>query len=369
MSVFPGLMRNKSWVGLVFVCVFLLISFETLRRLDRIPRIRDGSFEFENDTLATPTSPSKAGGKEEENDECAIIQQIRQEKITVVLRTGATAAWKRLPIQLLSSLHCFTPADLLLYSDLDDNFGPFHTTDIIAKIPDTKKAANKDFEVYYEIQNFKATKQDFQSFVVEKTDGTTDSKAWTLDKYKFLHVLEDVYDKKGNESHWFVFMEADTYYFWSNLLRWLKKLDSSKPLYFGSVAMYAGNRFGHGGSGFIISQPGLEKMLGPDGGKDLAATWDEPMKNECCGDYVVGLLMERAGVPVTQAWPMLNGEFPESMVYGPGKSWCELAVTMHHIPPQEVTGVWLWEQRRLEDEMERNSVSDSSNYLPILPIT
>jgi len=55
-------------------------------------------------------------------------------------------------------------------------------------------------------------------------------------------------------------------------------------------------------------------------------------------------VMAEAGVPVKQSWPMLNGEYPESMEFGPDKLWCEPAITMHHVPPSEVSGLWDWEK-------------------------
>lgn len=230
--------------------------------------------------------------------------------------------------------------------------GQFKITDILSTITDSTKKANSDFDIYYEMQQYKANRQDFTEFPNELTPGHPEnSKGWTLDKYKFLRVLEESY-KQRPDSKWFVFVEADTYVFWSNLLRWLKDFDPSKILYLGSVAAIGATTFGHGGSGFIMSKPALEKLLTFEPG--LVASWDELMKNECCGDYVIGMLTTKAGFKVKQGWPMLNGEYPESLEFGPEKSWCEPIVTMHHIPPMELTGVWEWEwEMQKHDKVSR----------------
>lgn len=339
MSIFQGLLRNKYWLNFNLAIVSLLLWYKILQFSGGTRYSQEGGIRLDNardDALPSP-EPAKSSSKVD----CEIVEQMRKENITVVMRTGATEAYRKLPIQLLTIFRCFEPEDLLIYSDAEDEIGSFKIIDILSNIPDSEKESNEDFDVYYDIQKWKASRKDFEHFPKEGSDGHPDDpKAWTLDKYKFIYMLEQSYHERP-DSKWFVFTEADTYFFWSNLLLWLQNLDSSKELYLGSEAQIDDIGFGHGGSGFIMSKPALEKVFEHERG--VAATWDETMKEECCGDFVVALLMEEVGINVTNSWPMLNGEYPDTMEFGPEKGWCEPAITMHHIPPAVITGVWGWE--------------------------
>ena len=39
--------------------------------------------------------------------------------------------------------------------------------------------------------------------------------------------------------------------------------------------------FGHGGSGYVLSNAAMNKLLGPEHSQGLAASWDAKMDDEC----------------------------------------------------------------------------------------
>ncbi|KAF2260395.1 hypothetical protein CC78DRAFT_584814 [Lojkania enalia] len=56
------------------------------------------------------------------------------------------------------------------------------------------------------------------------------------------------------QAKWYIFIEADTYLLWPNLVAYLSHLDTSKNYYIGKH-MYIGDiLFAHGGSGFVLSE-------------------------------------------------------------------------------------------------------------------
>lgn len=158
-------------------------------------------------------------------------------------------------------------------------------------------------------------------------------------------MVEQTFEMRPN-SKWYVFVETDSYVVWSNLAEWLSRLDSTRPLYLGAPVMLGSQVFAHGGSGYVLSNAAMIKLLGPDQPQGLAASWDKRMKDHCCGDLALGIALQEKGVDVTGAGPMLHGDKPATYSYGPGGLWCQPAVTMHHVLPHEVSAIWRFERRR-----------------------
>ena len=173
-----------------------------------------------------------------------------------------------------------------------------------------------------------------------------DSRAgWKLDKYKFLHMVEETFEERPN-AKWYVFIETDSYLFYPALATFLSRLDSSKPYYIGSAVSMGGIDFAHGGSGYVLSNAAMNRLLGPEMKEGVAAKWDAKMKGHCCGDVALGEALKEKGVEITVAHPLLNGYKPATFTYGPGQHWCQPVVSMHHVLPAEVSAVWQFERRR-----------------------
>lgn len=167
--------------------------------------------------------------------------------------------------------------------------------------------------------------------------------AWELDKYKFLNMLVQTWEKRPYMT-WYVFAEADTYVVWPNLVQWLRtRADPIEHPYVGSVAFVGDTPFAHGGSGYVISGEMVKKMV--ETIPDLAAKYDGVATEKCCGDLLMSMAVREAGSRVAHAHPMFNGEKPNTLPYGPGH-WCEPIFTMHHMDSEEVSAVWQYEQTR-----------------------
>jgi hypothetical protein len=255
--------------------------------------------------------------------------------ILFIVKTGATEIYEKLPTQLLTTLGC--ARDFLIFSDLEEQIGPYHIFDALADFNATMKATHADFEIYRQQQAYQRGGLDIATL---KNDGKA---AWTLDKYKFLHMVEKTWAQRP-DMDWYVFIESDTYVVWTNLLLWLQKLSPNKKLYMGSASFVADQAFGHGGSGYVISRALMEAFVGKNPG--IASRYDDVMPNDCCGDFVLGrTIKQELNVGIQNFWPQVNGEKPVTLEFG-SKQWCQPVVTMHHVMPRERSAIFDFEQAR-----------------------
>ncbi|KAM0557148.1 hypothetical protein ACHAPJ_005411 [Fusarium lateritium] len=253
--------------------------------------------------------------------------------IMLVMKTGATEAFTKLPAHLLTSLQCLD--DYLLFSDLDQQIDKYQIYDVLKDVKDDVRKGRKEFDLY-KAQTDCPIPQQYCTADMTGKDG------WNLDKYKFLHMVEKAWEMRPNKE-WYVFAEADTYVFWSNLVWYLRnRVNGTETPYVGSVAMLKGKPFAHGGSGYVIHGETMKKMVEIP---DLAHKYDMMATHECCGDYLMSLAVMETGKKVRQAHPMFNGEKPVTLPFG-NNHWCEPLLTMHHMNPEEVSAAWHFEQTR-----------------------
>ncbi|KAH7149523.1 hypothetical protein B0J13DRAFT_621378 [Dactylonectria estremocensis] len=251
--------------------------------------------------------------------------------IMLVMKTGATEAFTKLPTQLLTGLQCID--DFLIFSDLEQQVGKYRVYNVLDNVKPEAKGDLMEFSLYDVQANCPTSQQDC----------TRDMKGgWELDKYKFLHMIERAWTMRPN-MEWYVFAEADSYVFWPNLVWWLRnKLNPRDFPYVGSVAMLKNFPFAHGGSGYVLSGQTVKAMAETPG---LAHKYDLMAPHECCGDYLMALAVNDTGSKVKQAHPMFNGEKPSTLPYS-DSHWCQALMTMHHMNSEEVSQVWDYEQKR-----------------------
>lgn len=257
--------------------------------------------------------------------------------IQLVMKTGATEAFDKVPTQLLTNLQCVP--DFLLFSDLEQQIGQYHIYNVLDRVDETIIKANDEFKLY--------TAQ--QACPISQKECTKDMKGgWDLDKYKFLNMVERTWEMRPNKE-WYVFAEADTYVVWPNIIHWLRtRANPVESPYVGSVALINNFPFAHGGSGYVVSGAFMKKMIETIPG--IAAKYDEKAPHECCGDLLISMALDEVGAKVKQAHPMFNGEKPNTLPYGPGH-WCEPIFTMHHMNSEEVSSVWQYEQTRKKEDI------------------
>ena len=151
------------------------------------------------------------------------------------------------------------------------------------------------------------------------------------------------------------------------MLQYLSKLDPTQSVYTG-MYMWAGKElFAHGGSGFMVSRPAMQTITTYyyQHQKEL----EDFVDNNWAGDCALGRAMRDAGVPFTNAWPVVQGDYPGWLTYdaADGRSmadaiarlWCTPVATFHHVSPDAVRDIWDIEQ----EWITKQSVSHLSCFI------
>lgn len=203
-------------------------------------------------------------------------------KILLVMKTGATESYDRLPVQIMTMLKCLP--DFLIFSDLDQTIGGYHVRDSLDNVLLEAQEGNSEFDLYRQ-QRECAVDQDSCSKIVEGAD----SAGWNLDKYKNIHMAEKSYRLRPNFD-WYVFVDADTYVSWPNMAYALNQLDPTKERYFGVPTVIGDRLFAHGGSGYIVSRGLMKEFVGKNPG--IANKYDAELRNHCCGDFMFAVALQ-----------------------------------------------------------------------------
>ena len=97
------------------------------------------------------------------------------------------------------------------------------------------------------------------------------------------------------------------------MVQWLSRFEHTKRHYLGSVTLIHDFGFGHGGSGYVVSQAAMDDFVGQNPG--VANQYDIRTKAKCCGDYMFALaIKETANITAEQmASSLLRNSFELSL--------------------------------------------------------
>ena len=270
------------------------------------------------------------------------------ENVVVSVKTGASEAAQKVPALMQSSLRC--AKNTFIFSDLEQDIGDYHLYDALDTVPASMVNTNTDFELYKKQRELWQTKQNIDTLKDAKNpkDPEGKSAAWTLDKYKFIHVLEKTWALKP-DMDWYILIDADTYIVWPTMLLWLNGLDPKKKSYFGSEVNIGGVRFAHGGSGIVLSKGLMQELFVSH--NHTATRWDAQTSEKCCGDLVLSMALGEYGIELQDVWPLMSGERPSTMPFGPGtpEYWCRPALSFHHLTPVDMKEFAQFEKIRLDN--------------------
>ncbi|PTB62514.1 glycosyltransferase family 31 protein [Trichoderma citrinoviride] len=274
-------------------------------------------------------------------------------RIQPVLKTGHGDDKERLNAQMDSTSACFTPDELIVFSDLDEEIRDHHAIDILAHLPSS----------HYNATAFKM----WEEYLAQKemqTKGTLDTEAqekhingWALDKFKFLPMMERAWAMKPDRD-FYVFYETDTYIFWDNLFRFLQLYDPDANIYMGSPSPGRrdpkrgdqGTLFANGGPGYVISRGAMKTMLQRTAGSH-GQYIDGPLSmkfshlnndEECCGDSVLGWVLWELGIPMHGHWPMFSDYGLHEIPFN-DQHWCQPLISLHKTSPKDMVDLFRWE--------------------------
>ncbi|KAI9803851.1 MAG: hypothetical protein M1825_001731 [Sarcosagium campestre] len=315
-------------------------------------------------TLGSKTIPAQVPGglansrinprpkKVQMKPECAKLPLL--DDVLVVMKTGVTAVKDRMPIHLSTTLSCIP--HYVVYSDLEEDVAGQHVFDALDDVREEVRHKEDEFDLYNRIKAHgrKGIKP------IELVEGKGGS-GWKLDKWKFLPLVDKALAHRPT-AKWFIFVEADTYIVWPNMLDWLSHLNASEPLYIGAPTQIGASLFAHGGSGYVASAPAM-KLVSERRNAQLEA-YDKMTAEEWAGDCVLGRTMKDVGVDLLWSWPLIQDRKPMTINHAAEgyskRLWCYPAVSYHHVTSEDVKAIWRFEQ---DWNQQHRSSSRSSTRL------
>lgn len=267
------------------------------------------------------------------------------DRIFLMLKTGYTVQWDRIPMHLLTTLTKFP--NFGIYSDAASSIAGYEIMDILADLPESI-LSNPQLDLY--TQQKKQRRNHTPNLSGSLNGGTNslvNSQAWIMDKFKNLPILKHAWENSPDQD-WYIMIDDDTFVFADNLGRWLSTLDPNKPYYLGSAVAGLNHIFAHGGSGIVLSR-GLMKMAFQNPKTDAWMTeYAERALKECCGDFVLAaFLKEKLNIDLnlSVSGKRFQGE-PITKVACHKQNWCAEIVTFHHTTPRDMELLWEYERIR-----------------------
>ena len=350
----------------------------------------------------SPTSLSSPHTTSSPLADCPVIpNSIDPNDLLVVLKTGTTELYTKLNIHFSTTFRCIP--HYVIFSDLDQQFGPHHIFDVLDVYPDSIVSEKDSFALYRKLQRYRSRggkleeleaivyeqerrearrrKKEFErleeslrlgrndtvgvtsedvrtdpdavsSHEEEEDDNDNSNKGWDLDKWKFLPMISKALHLRPS-AKWYIFIEADTYLVWSNVLRWLKMFDHTQPFYIGGQASVGDTEFAHGGTGFMISKPAMQLLEAE--WKNNRTFWDRRADESMYGDALLaeafksdGLVTEERpeGIRLTPTFPIMQGETINTIDWSRGH-WCRPTVSQHHVSGDQIQTMYNMEQALL----------------------
>jgi hypothetical protein len=102
--------------------------------------------------------------------------------VVIVVKTGATEAFNRIPTHLLIFLFC-AKDNVLVFSDVEQDTGGFYVYDALVEVVQEARTVNSDFDLYEMQKQVKLFSEDISSL-------SKGPEAWALGKYKNIHTAQ-----------------------------------------------------------------------------------------------------------------------------------------------------------------------------------
>lgn len=280
------------------------------------------------------------------------------EDVLVILKTGVTEAREKLPVHARTTLNCLP--NYVVFSDFEEEIEGIQVHDVLRNVDQTVRLRVPDFNMYNRLRAYgragltsaDTTKEENSPF------GMPNNPGWKLDKWKFLPMVDEALKAKP-DAKWYVFMEADTHLVWPNVMAWLSRLDPDEPHYLGTETQIGAVRFGHGGSGFMVSRRAM-RMASAHRANHVDEYY-QYTESQWAGDMVLGKLLSDAGVELNFSWPLLQnaklGEIEPLTNRFYRQPWCFPVVGYHHLDPADVERMWRFDQEWFIDVRKARSLA------------
>ncbi|KAF7185252.1 hypothetical protein HII31_13527 [Pseudocercospora fuligena] len=300
------------------------------------------------------------GAREQANHELPCRNMPGANETLVILKTGSTEIHDKLPVHLNTTLRCYP--HYMIFSDYEEEFQGHHIYDALEHVNQNTKASHADFALWRRLQEGgRAALQPHELSGTAARAGSNFGKqenpGWKLDKWKFLPMVNRTLAEYPS-MRWYVFVEVDTYILSQTLHNYLNTLDWQKSYYIGGQIWIGDIIFAHGGTGFAVSRPAMEKVVREF--QQNQESWESFTDIHWAGDCILGKAFADSGTPMTQAWPIWQGDDIGKMTYdraeGPHRLWCAPSVSYHHLTPHVVQDMWDWEMEWIRNTSDYSKI-------------
>ncbi|KAI0847185.1 hypothetical protein F5Y00DRAFT_271299 [Daldinia vernicosa] len=266
-----------------------------------------------------------------------------QNDILVVLRVDVTEIHEKLPIHFETVLRCVP--DYVIYSDAEETIGDHHIYDFLGQANETLRNAISEFELYNQLHISMREEQECQKRRLGSTPQPPNKR---LQQWKLLPIADRAL-KYRPQARWFVFLEADTYMVWPNVLEYLAKFNAEQPYYLGGGMNISDVLFPPKGLGFALSNPAIKKVA--EYWKEYQNEWRQSSNERWVGDITLEHALGGIEKDLIRTFPYLQVNGLTTLdwaVLGSEKRFqCPAPLIFHHMTEEEFTTMWKFEQERL----------------------
>lgn len=353
--------RGKT-VILVTIC--LLLTMVILLQ-DRYPSPSSSSSATRTPSAATTATNTAATMQGSSSSSTTTSMQNAdayrlEDDLVLITKVGSATVHKRLLIHLaeqsISNLYIpnrlyVSDYPLQLTTPTTDNITFF---DALANVSSTISGLDEFKSLRGELKALIESNQDLDDMSAK--DG-----GWKLDKYKFLPMVAEAWRRFPGKK-WYVVVEADTFLFYNQLVRWLSTLDASQQYLLGHPTFcdYDGKStmFTHGGSGIVLSQGIMQASFGAD--QEFEHSHDDLIQKSAFGDALLSKsIYDSPQVHLTELSPEGGEKFnsdPPRVLKFTRNNWCSPIMSFHHITPTDAAHLYDF-QRRIEPKLSASSSS------------
>ncbi|KAJ5260513.1 hypothetical protein N7478_012118 [Penicillium angulare] len=343
----------RRWILIVsplLTFTFLYYVFNTYDATPAAPKNQDQWAQMEEEhmilegTQSPVESVTPSTSSTDHEERCEHLRHAMDD-VMVILKTGATESLEKVPIQLRTGLQCVP--HFAVFSDYEEVIHGVRTYDVLQNVTQETLDREPEFELYKHLQ---AVGRDGLSSDDLGDDsngpfGKQNNPGWKLDKWKFLPMTAGAMELMP-DAKWYIFIEADTYVVWQNMINWLQHLDHTRSYYLGSPMQIGDTLFAYGGSGVILSNKAMTRL-----NAHRAEAQEELEKMtaiEWAGDCVLAKALEETNIFLTWAWPMMMTSGPSevdhfSEAYG-RQPWCFPVISYHHMLPSDIEDFWSFDR-------------------------
>lgn len=166
--------------------------------------------------------------------------------IVLTFKTGSAVLFSRVPTWLLDlsaakAMPCHRDGwseyipNQAYYSDAEITLGDVTFRDALSNVSDYVRGMD-DFQEYFRVHESLSKRVDPAVIAKSASHEPIIPKGWALDKFKFLPLHGDAY-RRWPDAKWHVSIEDDTFIFWNQLIKWLRKQDHDAHKLYGNPTL------------------------------------------------------------------------------------------------------------------------------------